>query len=170
MKKTVNCQKNTQFHTNMAFGALQIVCRCAASVPRVSNNITSCLKHLCMDSSTIHRPLGHFIRGKNSLLIICNKNEKIMTPAIFRQHKSFSNGNINVMSNGGGLIPIIETGSYGRPQGHINCLRVPTCGVLETGNHVLLQCPRTELVWDHAISLARAAVCVLPPLSGGGWG
>ena len=77
-----------------------------------------------MDSSTIHRPLGDFIRGKNSLLIICKKNEKMMTPVIFRHRKCIPDGNINIISNGGGLIPIIETGSYGRPQGHINCLRV----------------------------------------------
>ena len=44
-----------------------------------------------------------------------------MTPAIVRQHKSIPDGNI---SNGGGLIHIIQTGSYGRPKGHINCLRV----------------------------------------------
>ena len=47
-----------------------------------------------------------------------------MTPAIFRHDKCFPDGNINSISNGGGLIPIIETGSYGRPQSHINCLRV----------------------------------------------
>ena len=37
-------------------------------------------------------------------------------------------------------------------------LDCPTCGVLETGNHVLLHCPRTEWVWDHAITLASGAV------------
>ena len=47
-----------------------------------------------------------------------------MTPAIFRQHKSIQDGNINIISNGGGLIPIIQTASYGRPKSHINCLRV----------------------------------------------
>ena len=47
-----------------------------------------------------------------------------MTPAIFRHRKWIPDGNINIISNGGGLIPISETGSYGRPQGHINCLRV----------------------------------------------
>ena len=41
-------------------------------------------------------------------------------------------------------------------------LDCPTCGVLETGNHALLHCPRTELVWDHAITLASAAVCTTP--------
>ena len=47
-----------------------------------------------------------------------------MTPAIFRHERSFSNANINIISNGGGLIPVSETESYGRPQSHINCLRV----------------------------------------------
>ena len=82
-----------------------------------------------MDSSTIHRPLCQFVHGKNSLLIIYKKSEKIMTPAIFRQHKSIQDGNVNIISNGGGLIPIIQTASYGRPKSHIvnniNCLRVP---------------------------------------------
>ena len=41
-------------------------------------------------------------------------------------------------------------------------LDCPTCGVMETGNHVLLHCPRTELVWDQAIALASAAVCTTP--------
>ena len=45
------------------------------------------------------------------------------------------------------------------PTGVLNC---PTCGVLETGNHVLLHCPRTELVWDHAIKLAADAVRTTP--------
>ena len=45
------------------------------------------------------------------------------------------------------------------PAGVLNC---PTCGVLETGNHVLLHCPRTELVWDHAIKLAADAVRTTP--------
>ena len=29
-------------------------------------------------------------------------------------------------------------------------LDCPTCGVMETGNHVLLHCPRTKAVWDQA--------------------
>ena len=37
-----------------------------------------------------------------------------------------------------------------------------SCSVLETGNHVLLHCPGTELVWDHAITLASAAVVGTP--------
>ena len=41
-----------------------------------------------------------------------------MTPAVFRQHKSIQDGNINITSNCGGLIPNIQTGSYWRPQGH----------------------------------------------------
>ena len=40
----------------------------------------------------------------------------------------------------------------------------PTCGVLaiETGNRVLLHCPRAELVWGHAIALASAAAVTTP--------
>ena len=45
------------------------------------------------------------------------------------------------------------------PAGVLDC---PACGVLETGNHALLHCPRTELVWDHAIALASAAVVTTP--------
>ena len=41
-------------------------------------------------------------------------------------------------------------------------LDCPTCGVMETGNHVLLHCPRTELVWDQAITLASEAVVGTP--------
>ena len=43
-------------------------------------------------------------------------------------------------------------------------LDCPTCGVMETGNHVLLHCPRTdrELVWDQAIALASDAVVGAP--------
>ena len=43
-------------------------------------------------------------------------------------------------------------------------LDCPTCGVMETGNHVhvLLHCPKTELVWDQAITLASEAA-VAPP-------
>ena len=41
-------------------------------------------------------------------------------------------------------------------------LHCPTCGVLESGNHVLLHCPRTEAVWDHAIQLAGEAVRTTP--------
>ena len=41
-------------------------------------------------------------------------------------------------------------------------LDCPTCGVMETGNHVLLHCPRTELVWDQAITLASAAMVGTP--------
>ena len=54
-----------------------------------------------------------------------------MTPAIFRHQKWFPDGNINIISNGGGLTPISETGSYGRPQGHINCLRVRVMSVTD---------------------------------------
>ena len=45
------------------------------------------------------------------------------------------------------------------PADVLNC---PLCGVLETGNHVLLHCPRTEQVWDKAIALASAAVRTTP--------
>ena len=41
-------------------------------------------------------------------------------------------------------------------------LDCPTCGVMETGNHVLLHCPTTELVWDQAITLASGAVVGTP--------
>ena len=41
-------------------------------------------------------------------------------------------------------------------------LHCPTCGALESGNHVLLHCPRTELAWDQAIKLASAAVRTTP--------
>ena len=34
--------------------------------------------------------------------------------------------------------------------------------VMETGDHVLLHCPKTELVWNHAITLASAAVVGTP--------
>ena len=49
-----------------------------------------------------------------------------MTPAIFRHRKYVPDGNITIISSGRGLIPISETGSSGRPQGHLimNCLRV----------------------------------------------
>ena len=41
-------------------------------------------------------------------------------------------------------------------------LDCPTCGAIETGNRVLVHCPRTEKVWDHAITLASAAVVGTP--------
>ena len=41
-----------------------------------------------------------------------------MTPAIFRQHESSSNGNIGIVSNGGGLIPISETGHMDVPRSY----------------------------------------------------
>ena len=46
-----------------------------------------------------------------------------------------------------------------------NMLDCPTCGVMETGNHVLLHCPRTvqtEGVLDHAIEGSGAAVVGTP--------
>ena len=46
----------------------------------------------------------------------------------------------------------------------IDVLDCPTliCGVLETGNHVLLHCLRTQVVWDQAITLASVAVVGTP--------
>ena len=46
---------------------------------------------------------------------------------------------------------------------HMVALGIPQDGgYSKAGNHVLLHCPRTELVWDHAITLASAAVCTTP--------
>ena len=44
----------------------------------------------------------------------------------------------------------------------VDVLHCPTCGVLETGNHVLLHCPRTKLVWDHGHSTGQRS-CVYYP-------
>lgn len=35
----------------------------------------------------------------------------------------------------------------------------PHCGVLESGNHVVLHCPRTQGVWDEAIKVAGGGCC-----------
>ena len=50
-------------------------------------------------------------------------------------------------------------------QSKATCLLMTLCwiahnlrGVLESGNHVLLHCPRTETAWDQARTLASAAV------------
>ena len=43
-----------------------------------------------------------------------------------------------------------------------NVLDCPACGVMETGNYVLMHCPGTERVWDHAIEVASAAVVGTP--------
>ena len=84
-----------------------------------------------MGSSPIHTPLCHYCvtwyTEKQSYVLIslvCTQKWGKMTPAIFRHRKKFPDGNINIMSNGGGLIPVSENGSSGRPQGHLNCLRV----------------------------------------------
>ena len=45
------------------------------------------------------------------------------------------------------------------PADVLDCPTRPTCGFMETGNHVLLHCPKTEAVWGHAIR--RALVLVL---------
>ena len=37
-------------------------------------------------------------------------------------------------------------------------LDYPTCGGVETANHVLLHCPRTRGVWDEDISAATEGV------------
>ena len=46
----------------------------------------------------------------------------------------------------------------------------PTCGVMETGNHVLMHCPRTQGVWGHAIEVASAAVVGTPAHAEQRWG
>ena len=61
-----------------------------------------------------------------------------MTPAIFRHQKWIPDGNNNIISNGGGLIPIIETESYGRSQSHINCLRVSVLSRVTGGSGLVV--------------------------------
>ena len=45
----------------------------------------------------------------------------------------------------------------------------PHCGVLESGNHVVLHCPRTQRVWDEAIKVAGGRMPRGPPVAGK-WG
>ena len=47
--------------------------------------------------------------------------------------------------------PKFESVKAALPEGILNC---PTCGGIETANHVLLHCHRTQGVWDEAIVAA----------------